>query len=179
MIIKTKRFDLVPMSAAFMRAMLDGDVEGASTEIGCRVPDNWELTEWIMEIRLKRLLEDPSMVEWQLRVIVPQDDGDAIGHLGFHSAPGSEALAELAPGGVEIGYSVFNPNRRKYCAYEAGTAMIEWAHKDKGVNHFIARMDPDNVPSIGLASKLGFVHKDLRIDKEGEPEKVMELVYQK
>jgi RimJ/RimL family protein N-acetyltransferase len=178
MTLQTHRLELKLMTAAFMRALLDDDHDQASIEIGYKLPGNWELNTKIVEIRLNKLLEDASLAPWQLRVIVLRKSREIVGHIGFHTSPGPESLAALAPGGIELGYSVFDPHRRQYYAYESATKMIEWAHTEHDVQRFIVSISPDNVPSLGLAHKLGFVHLESRNHPEKGLEEILELVYE-
>ena len=35
--------------------------------------------------------------------------------------------------------------------------MMDWAHTEHGVDHFISGVAPDNAPSLRVNDKLGFV----------------------
>jgi len=79
-----------------------------------------------------------------------------VGYIGFHTAPDPEYLAELAPGGIELGYTVFAAHRRQGYAREACAALMQWARQEHGVDRFVVSISPDNVPSLRLAESFGF-----------------------
>ncbi|MCH7662770.1 MAG: GNAT family N-acetyltransferase [Chloroflexi bacterium] len=177
MTIQTARLELKLMTAAFMQALLDGVHEGAAAEIGYKIPADWELPNWILERRIKQLAQDTKLAQWQLRVMALKQSGVIVGHIGFHTRPGPKYLAKRSPGGVELGYAVFEQRRRKGYASEAVMGLLKWAHREHGVQRFIFSIDPDNQPSLGLARKLGFKYLDTHIDPDDGPEDIMEYVY--
>jgi RimJ/RimL family protein N-acetyltransferase len=97
-----------------------------------------------------------------------------VGHIGFHTAPGAEYLAELSPGGVEFGFGVLEPWRRRGIATEASEAVMRWARKEHQVQRFVLSISPDNVPSLGLAAKLGFRKIGSHIDAHDGLEEIFE-----
>jgi RimJ/RimL family protein N-acetyltransferase len=78
-----------------------------------------------------------------------------IGHIGFHGPPGVNALK--ADDGVEVGYTIFTPWRRRGYATEAVAALTEWARREHGINRIVASIGPENEASLGLVRNLGFV----------------------
>jgi len=91
-----------------------------------------------------------------------------IGHIGFHAPPD-------ARGALEVGYTVDAGYRRQGYAFEAVQALVAWATLEFGVRHFVASIAPDNVASLGLARKLGFVQTGKHWDEEDGEELVFEL----
>jgi RimJ/RimL family protein N-acetyltransferase len=79
-----------------------------------------------------------------------------IGIGGFHGPPGGAWLRDVAPGGVEFGYTIFARDRRRGYAAEAGAALVRWASEEHGVRRFVLSIGPENEPSAGIAAKLGF-----------------------
>ena len=79
-----------------------------------------------------------------------------VGHVGFHSPPGPNYLRDIAPNGVEIGYSVFAPFRRRGYATASAAALIEWASREHGVSDFVASIAHDNLASQRVAARVGF-----------------------
>jgi hypothetical protein len=59
-----------------------------------------------MELRLAQLQRDPNLLPWLLRAIGLRKERMMIGHIGYHSYPNPGYLLEVAPGGVEFGYTV-------------------------------------------------------------------------
>jgi RimJ/RimL family protein N-acetyltransferase len=124
--------------------------------------------------RLAQLLADPSMQPWLLRAIGLRHTGTMVGHIGFHARPGADYLRELAPGGVEFGYTIFAPFRRRGYAREACRALMDWARREHGVTRFVVSIGPTNVASIALAQQLGFRRIGSHIDEVDGPEQIFE-----
>jgi len=89
-----------------------------------------------------------------------------IGHAGFHSPPGPEDLAEVAPDGVEFGYAIHAPFRRRGYASEAVRALMYWAYRHHRVNDFVLTVLPKSKPAMAMARSLGFEERGSRIDHE-------------
>jgi [ribosomal protein S5]-alanine N-acetyltransferase len=153
--IRTARLDLVPMTPDFLRASLRRDVPAASETIGLRLPSDWPDIGDVLTIRLEQLEHDPTLQPWLLRAIALRS-GEMVGHIGFHTSPGPKYLEPWRPGGIEFGFTVFAPHRRKGYAREASQALMDWAHRDHRVNDFVLTISPNNVPSQRLATELGF-----------------------
>jgi RimJ/RimL family protein N-acetyltransferase len=125
-----------------------------------------------MQRRLTQLRDDPTLQPWLLRAMGLRGDGRMIGHIGFHTRPGAEYLRDLAPGGVELGYSVFEPYRRQGFATEACAALMSWAHREHGVGRFVVSISPGNLPSLRIAQHFGFRKVGMHIDEEDGPEDI-------
>ncbi len=154
--IATERLDLILMSEAFLRACLAGKKREAEELSGFHIPDEWLQKRWLMEMRIKQLERDASAHPWLLRAIVLRNESNMIGHIGFHAAPGEDSLKSFTPCGVEMGYTVIEKRRRKGFATEAILAMMRWATEREPEAEFIVSISPDNIPSLNLASRLGF-----------------------
>jgi RimJ/RimL family protein N-acetyltransferase len=100
-------------------------------------------------------------------------DGAMIGHAGFHGPPGVNGPA--AADAVEIGYSIFEPWRGRGYATEVARALIDWAHRERGITRVIASVSPENAPSLVIVRKLGFVQTGELWDDEDGLELVFEL----
>jgi RimJ/RimL family protein N-acetyltransferase len=96
-----------------------------------------------------------------------------IGHAGFHGPPGVNGPG--AADAVEVGYTIYEPHRGKGYATEAARALIGWARDERAIRHFIASVAPDNVPSLALVRRLGFVQTGTQWDEEDGEELVFEL----
>jgi len=154
--IHSDRLSLIPMTPAVLRALLAGNLCEAGELLGITAPTDWDIPQDVMELRLRELEEIPGLQPWLLRAIALRGQRIHVGHIGFHTTPGAEYLAELSPGGVELGYGVLESSRRRGIASEAIDAMVRWAREEHRVQRFVVSISPDNLPSLGLAAKLGF-----------------------
>jgi len=164
--IDTQRSSLVPMSAAFLEASLAGDRDAARAALGADLPEEWPDHAALLRLRLRQLRETPSLEPWLLRAIVLREQVRMIGHVGFHGPPGAGYLAAYAPGGVELGYTVFGAARGRGYATEAAAGLIDWAHARHGVTRFVLSIRPDNAASLAIARKLGFHRIGEQVDEE-------------
>jgi RimJ/RimL family protein N-acetyltransferase len=96
-----------------------------------------------------------------------------IGHIGFHGPPGVNGPSR--PDSLEVGYTVFEPFRRRGYASEAVSALLEWARDRHGIRDFVAAVGPHNVPSLGLVRRFGFRQTGRQWDDEDGEELVFEL----
>jgi len=173
--IRTKRLDLVPMTPEFLEASLHGDREQAERLIAASLPEEWENAGPWARRRLEQLRKDPTLQPWLLRAMVLRSESSMVGHIGFHARPGEQYLDELAPGGVEFGYTVFEKWRRQGYASEASESLMDWAHRLHGVMRFVVSISPTNLASLGLARRLGFRRIGSHVDDEDGPEDIFEL----
>lgn len=174
-VISAPRLDLVSLRPAFMRASLAGDRLEAERLLGASLPADWPDCGSLLQLRLKQMEEDPAYEPWSLRGMVLRNAKTLVGHIGFHTAPGAEYLKPYSPGGVEFGFTVFEPYRRRGYAREASLAMMNWAGEFHGQRTFVVSIRPDNVPSLGLAAQLGFVKIGHHIDEVDGWEDIFEL----
>ncbi|HKO94182.1 MAG TPA: GNAT family N-acetyltransferase [Polyangiaceae bacterium] len=172
--IQTDRLELVPMTPAFLEASLRGDREHAERLIAASVPAEWVNAAPVARRRLAQLQADPTLQPWLLRAVVSRSEPTMIGHVGFHTRPGEKYLDELAPGGVEFGYTIFEKWRRRGYAREAAEGLMDWALHQHGVTRFVLSISPTNVASLGLAQRLEFRKIGSHIDDEDGPEDIFE-----
>jgi [ribosomal protein S5]-alanine N-acetyltransferase len=173
--IRTNRLDLLPMTPAFLRASLSGDLAEAQGHVGLTLPRTWPDIQAVLALRLEQLELDPTSQPWLLRAIGLRSNGEMVGHIGFHTSPGPDYLEQWSPGGVELGFTIFPPHRRKGYAREASLALMQWARERHDVTSFVVTISPSNGPSLALASGLGFVRIGARIDEVDGPEDVLVL----
>lgn len=170
--ISTTRLDLFTMSRAFLEASRAGDRATASAALGAAVPADWMTDTPVMDIFLTKLIANPAAMPWLARAMVLRNSGVMIGHCGFHGPPGAADLEPYAPGGVEIGYTVFAPFRSQGYATEAVSGLMGWA-ASQGVPTVVLSIAPDNAPSQAIARRLGFFKVGSHIDEEDGPEDVL------
>ena len=167
--IQSERLDLIPMTPAFLRASIAGDLGEAQKHLRLSVPANWPDIRDVLVLRLQQLESDPELQPWLLRAIALRESRMMIGHIGCHTAPSA--------GAVEFGFTVFSPHRRRGYAREAASALMRWAHEAHGVRRFVVSVRPDNVASQGLVAQLGFVRIGSQADELDGVEDILEIAY--
>jgi len=176
-VIQSERLDLIPITPGVLRALLAKSFYEAAQLLGITALSDWDISRYAMELRVKQLEENPGLQPWLLRAISLRERRLLVGHIGFHTAPGADYLAELSPGGVEFGFGVLEPWRRRGIATEASEAAMRWAREEHQVQRFVLSISPDNFPSLGLAAKLGFRKIGSHIDEHDGPEDIFERTY--
>jgi RimJ/RimL family protein N-acetyltransferase len=170
--IHADRLDLVPLSLAFLDAVVNDRRADAETIAALALPGGWpdDLDRRLLRLRRDQIGLDPGCQQWLIRAIVlPGDGRTMVGHIGFHGSPQTIGRAEL-------GYSIVPEHRRSGYAIEAARALMDWAANEHGVTSFFVSIAPDNVASVALAAKLGFVQVGEQIDEEDGLEYVFQLV---
>ena len=176
--IRAKRVELVSMTPSAIHALLDDRREEAAAELRLVLPDGWpdDHDASFLRLRLGQMRARPEIQEWAVRALTFLGQARPFaGHLGFHGPPGVNALRR--DDAVELGYMVMPAYRRQGYATEAVLAMIDWAHRERGVGVFVASISPANEPSLALVRRLGFVHVGEHWDEEDglEHEYLLEL----
>ncbi|NJN17302.1 MAG: GNAT family N-acetyltransferase [Oscillochloris sp.] len=160
------------MTEAFLQASLAGDRAQATTLLGYPVAAEWLEERDLIVLRINDLRANPGYRPWTLRAIIERASGAMVGHIGFHTMPGPEYLQDLAPGGIELGYTVFPQYRRRGFAREAVAALISWAAA-QAVPRFVLAISPTNEPSLRIAAGLGFQ----QIGSHEDPKDGLELIF--
>jgi RimJ/RimL family protein N-acetyltransferase len=171
-LIQSERLDLIPMTPPFLEACLAGDLATATHLLDLTMPPDWLQAQWLMQLSLDQLLQNRDLQPWLLRAIGLREQRVMIGHIGFHSQPGPDYLRDVAPDGVEFGYTIFAPFRRQGYATEACDALMNWVHQIHLVRRFVVSISPDNVPSLRIAQHFGFRKVGTQIDEEDGPEDI-------
>lgn len=173
--IHSSRLDLIPMTPAFLRASLKGDVHEAEQQLQVSLPADWPGEHAaVLSLRLRQLDEEPALQPWLLRAMARRETGIMVGHIGFHTAPGADYLRPFSPGSVELGFTVFPSFRRQGYAREASVALMRWAVQVHDMKSFVMSIRPDNGPSQALAAQLGFVRVGSHVDEVDGLEDVLE-----
>ena len=155
--IRSERLELVSISPDFIAALLDGRRDEAEATAALTLPDDWPDAHdrRFLNLRLRQMVERPEIQKWFVyAVVLPEDERPMIGHAGFHGPPGINAVN--APDAFEVGYTVFEPHRRRGYATEVVRALIGWASGEHGLRRFIASISPENEASLALVRRLGF-----------------------
>jgi RimJ/RimL family protein N-acetyltransferase len=159
--IHAERLDLVWLSPDLIELLIGGDRMRAELEIGAALPTEVADAnfERFLRMRLGQMRADQEEARWLARFMVLRDEHRVVGHLGFHGKPDEEGI-------VEVGYTVYQPYRRRGLAWEAVNALFDWAGREHGITRFRASVSPTNQPSLSLVRKLGMVRSGEHIDAE-------------
>jgi len=118
--------------------------------------------------RIPRVVAQPEIAPYLLRMAVLRDEGVIIGSAGFHDAPDADGM-------VEIGLEVVPAHRGHGLAREMLHGMWSWVIDQPGVVTLRYTVSPGNGPSQHLVRSLGFAHIGVQQDDEDGPEDVFEL----
>jgi ribosomal-protein-alanine N-acetyltransferase len=163
------------MSPAFMKAALAGRRDEATALLEAAVPEGWPhpAEERFFRRRLEQMQRDPEAQQWLARALVLRDpEPIMVGHAGFHGEPGVSGTEK--PRALELGYTVYPPYRGRGYATEAALALMDWARRERGIHDFVASVAPDNLASLAIVRKLGFVQTGEQWDDEDGLELVWE-----
>lgn len=164
--IESKRLSLRSIGVAVLEALLAGDTITAMRLLECDIPCDLPLNKMPLAVRLDQLRRDASVQPWLLRAMVDRDSGMMVGHIGFHSPPCPQYLAQIAPDAVELGYTVHAPYRRRGYATEAVLTLMHWAYALHGQRCFLLSISPQNLASTAMAESLGFIRCGSHIDDD-------------
>ena len=103
-------------------------------------------------------LAHPDQWEWYAIWMIELKDGTHIGELCFK---GIDAF-----GSAEIGYGIADDYQGQGFATEAVNAAAAWAFRQNAVNSVTAEVDKDNIASIRVLEKSGFILTE-KIGEEG------------
>lgn len=161
---------LVPLGAAALRALADGDL--AAAEAAAPVPLSPYLAgpecRAVWRIRAEQVAADPGSARWITRVVHDPGRGLTVGRAGFHGPPD-------ASGTVEVGYSTDPRYRRQGYARAALRALLAEAAAVPGITTVRASVSPANAASLALVLGEGFVAVGEQVDEEDGPEIVHEV----
>lgn len=174
-IIETNRLRLQRFTLDILDACLHATRLEAERLAGVSIPDVWMNEVDYIERKRTQLTNDPTYAAWCTRMVVLKATNQMIGHIAFHTPPGPPGLGAIAPGGVELGYSIYGPHRRQGYAKEAAIGMMRWASTENGIQSFVVSVSPDNAASQALAKSLGFVKVGEQMDEVDGLEEVFVL----
>lgn len=172
--IETERLVLRLLPVEALQATADGSVAEVGRLLGCAVPVDWAEVGRLAAMRLEQLAEDPAYLPWSIRAVVLRATNEAVGYVNFHAQPAAHSAFPQAPNMAEIGYTIFEPWRRRGIASEALAAMLRFA-SENGTDQAVLSIAPDNLASLRLASRFGFVKIGTQIDEIDGPEDVFLL----
>jgi RimJ/RimL family protein N-acetyltransferase len=160
---------LVEIPAGAMRALVEGDLELASSLTGISLSTYLASDEciWLWRVRLDQGQRDPASTHWVARATVAEPDGPVVGHAGFHGPPDETGM-------VEVGYSVDPAFRRRGYARAMVRALLAWAGSEDGVTRVRASISPDNEASLATIRGFGFE----RTGEQWDDEDGLEIIYE-
>ena len=153
--IQSRRLRLVLLDREWLQAFADADPlpdRGFTDRY-----DFLHQSAHTVRMRLAQLADDPAQEPWLLRAVVLRETGEAIGYANFHAPPDRDGM-------VEIGYRIVAELRGRGYAGEAAMAMWRWA-AEHGARVLRASVAPDNVPSLAIVRRAGFVEVGEQIDE--------------
>ena len=143
--IKTERLLIVPLSTKFLKTCEEYALNYENTKYMLNLPreSSDEILEFLKVIEEEWAKDEPRFYEFAIL----HDDR----HIGAIDI-------EFNDEGIgEIGWILNMKYQGQGYAFEAAEAMIEYFIKEKGVKHFIAHCDGENVASYKLMEKLGMI----------------------
>lgn len=169
--IRSPRLELVLLTSDLLRGLIEGSVERIG---GAPVAEAWAReNEWLFHLRLSQIERDPRHAQWIARAMIHRVLQRVVGHIGFHGAPGFNALH--AADAVEFGFRVEPEFRREGYTSESVVALMDWARRAHDIRRFLASVSPSNAPSLALVRKLGFTEVTRVQDEDQAEEIVFEL----
>lgn len=154
------------MPLALLNALINGDraliARVAPYKVPAQFPDDEQRT--FLRFRRDQLRDDPGRYEWSLRAIVLRTERRMVGFVNFHGRPGVNDTG--TPGALELGWTVFEAERKRGYATETAIALMSWARQAHGIRRFISSTTPENAASLRVHEKLGFVRTGQVVDGE-------------
>ncbi|MGH6855822.1 MAG: GNAT family N-acetyltransferase [Aestuariivirga sp.] len=169
--IQTARLNLRLVPLTGLAATAANDRATSRRIIGEKLPESWFEEAWVSELRLKQWTGNPAYGPWSIRAIGLRESGEIVGNINCHHVPMEFQLDGEACLAVEMGYTIFEPWRRRGLALEAIKGFTAWA-ATQGLEAFILSIAPGNAASLGLALKLGAKKIGSQIDEHNGPEDV-------
>ena len=118
--------------------------------------------------RVPQVKLNPSVNIWFVRWMVEKTSREIVGSISFHGPPDEQGM-------MEIGLGVHDHFQRRGYATEALAAMWSWVIDQPGVELLWYTVAPDNLASVALVKKFGFVCVGQQIDPEDGPEDIYEM----
>ena len=125
-----------------------------------RFGDGVQTREWV-DAWLRSCLENYQRRGFGPYAVVEQSTGDVIGYCGLFYFPDMHGQPE-----IELGYRLRRAAWGQGYATEAARLVRDYAFHTLHIKRLIALIDPDNVPSIRVAEKIG-MHYESEVMLEG------------
>jgi ribosomal-protein-alanine N-acetyltransferase len=160
----------VKLSVEAMRALLVGDLAGASAVAGVELTDYFidDASTWLWRIRVDQIRGDTASADWVARAAVDDQSGLVIGHAGYHGPPDEAGM-------VEVGYSVDPQFRRLGHGRQMLAELLRRARAEPQVRIVRASISPDNAASLAIVSSFAFTPAGEQWDDVDGLELIFEL----
>ncbi len=156
--LRTERLDLLPVSLAFVEAVMAADRARAEAECGARIPEAWpgpDLIARAFHPSLDAIRADPERRLWGDTLLVTRGAAPrVVGSVVFHGFPDD--------GVAEVGYGVDEEEQRKGYASEGTRACVEWALTQPGIIAVDAVTFPWHVASLRVIERCGMTRAGAR-----------------
>lgn len=160
----------MPATVALARAELKDRAEFARL-LSAFVPDEWppEILADALPVFLEWIEAAPDRVGWYVWYAMMRAPHEALDMLA--SEVGDILMASGGfkgppqDGVIEIGYSVLPRFQGQGYATEMVGALIDWAFAQEGVTRIVAETTADNVASLRLLHRLGFMQSGPAVER--------------
>ena len=165
-----KRVRIVPLSAATLRALADGDLAAANRTAAVALTPYFVDPAWrgTWRRRSRQIETDPASAAWITGVVWDAERQIAVGRAGYHGPPDAHGM-------VEVGFAVDPAYRRRGYARAALEVLLERAAGEPEVRVVRATIRPDNIASRRLVLPYGFVEVGEQWDDEDGLETIYEV----
>jgi [ribosomal protein S5]-alanine N-acetyltransferase len=159
---------LVRLSVPAMQALVAGDLDAASRDVGVRLSPYLVEEGWLWRVRLPQVAADPAAIDWIARAAVDTSTDRVVGHVGFHGPPDERGI-------VEVAYSVDPALRRRGYAGAMLAAALDWAASVPDVSVVRASISPTNAASLATIGPFGFE----AVGEQWDEEDGLELLFER
>jgi [ribosomal protein S5]-alanine N-acetyltransferase len=162
---------LVRLSVPAMEALVAGDLDAASRDVGIPLSPYLIEERWLWQIRLPQVAADPAALDWIARAAVDTSSGPpppVVGHVGFHGPPDERGM-------VEVAYSVDPALRRRGYAGAMLGAALDWAASVPEISVVRASISPSNAASLATIRPFGFE----AVGEQWDDEDGLELLFER
>jgi [ribosomal protein S5]-alanine N-acetyltransferase len=159
---------LVRLSVPAMQALVAGDLDAASRDVGVRLSPYLVEEGWLWRVRLPQVAADPAAIDWIARAAVDTSTEQVVGHVGFHGPPDERGM-------VEVAYSVDPAQRRRGYAGAMLAAALDWAASVPDVSVVRASISPTNAASLATIAPFGFE----AVGEQWDEEDGLELLFER
>jgi RimJ/RimL family protein N-acetyltransferase len=159
---------LVRLSVPAMEALVAGDLDAASRDVGIRLSPYLVEEGWLWRVRLPQVAADPAAIDWIARAAVDTSTAEVVGHVGFHGPPDERGM-------VEVAYSVDPAQRRRGYAGAMLAAALDWAASVPDVSVVRASISPTNAASLATIGPFGFE----AVGEQWDEEDGLELLFER
>ena len=159
--IETKNLELICFTQKHIRSLIQDRTKFVNL-MDADVPDDWPNDAYneVLPYVLEELEEDPQARNWNF-MIVEKASNTLIGEIGGKGQPDEK-------GALEVGYGIVEDFRNRGFATEALKALSEWLLQQPEVEKLTAECLEENVASMRVLSKSGYVITGTRESDEGK-----------